>query len=466
MPKAGFIVARVCFLILAASMLGAGMLAAPAAASKVTCASSAGKCFAVAVSPPQEPPPTPPAPPPAGGTVPFKFTVTNEASTQQVGSFQITAPANFVITGASVSPPSTASFTPSSALFVNLSVAPSMSITVTVNAVLPCSNSSYTWGIEVKQSNNFRGIPGNDFQIDPASAGNLSGTPSGSCSLAFTSDGQPAGAGIAPAKIAADFNSQGGPVKVGLLDASGQLITSSAATGPVSVTVKIDSNPGGGSLPLGTTTEPVSGGVASFPALSIDKQGVGYTLIATASIPGISTSEPSAFFTIFGSLKHCAASSCSASLTSTTTTATVTTSSTTATAPLLGSTLGGASYSCATYQPVTDPFSFDVFDTTGAAQPGAQFSATLDISKSTVQSSGRTNALAWQLCYASTASFTALPGTLQSNVTIGGNPNYFTGLLPKCSATQGAPCLQLRKKGNCGDVIITFLAVGDPYGRP
>ena len=29
MPKAGFIVARVCFLVLAASMLGAAMLAAP-----------------------------------------------------------------------------------------------------------------------------------------------------------------------------------------------------------------------------------------------------------------------------------------------------------------------------------------------------------------------------------------------------------------------------------------------------
>jgi hypothetical protein len=455
MLKAGFTVARVCFLMLAASMLGAGMLAAPAAGAKpTTCASSAGKCFAVTVLP---------TTPPAGGTVPFTFTVTNEASTQQIGSFKITAPANFVITGASVPPAATASFTSSTALFANLSVAPGASVTVTVNAVLPCSGSSYQWGIEVKQSNDFSGLPGNDFQRDPASDGNLSGSLSGSCSLAFTSDGQPAGTGVG-AKILAGFNSQGGPVKVGLLDASGQLITSSAATGPVSVAVKIDSNPGGGSL-SGTTTETLSGGVASFPALStdkslsIDKQGIGYTLIASTTSPGISTSEPSAFFTIFGSLQHCGGS-CSASLSSKTTTGTVTTTS----SELLGSSLGGASYSCATYQSFSDPFGFDVFDGAGVADQNAKFSASLDISKSLVQSSRRTNASDWQLCYASTAPFKAVDGTSGTEV-IGGD-TFNTGLLPDCSSTQGAPCVQARKKGSGGDVIITFLAVGDPFGRP
>jgi hypothetical protein len=455
MLKAGFTVARVCFLMLVASMLGAGMLAAPAAGAKpTTCASSAGKCFAVTVLP---------TTPPAGGTVPFTFTVTNEASTQQIGSFKITAPANFVITGASVPPAATASFTSSTALFANLSVAPGASVTVTVNAVLPCSGSSYQWGIEVKQSNDFSGLPGNDFQRDPASDGNLSGSLSGSCSLAFTSDGQPAGTGVG-AKILAGFNSQGGPVKVGLLDASGQLITSSAATGPVSVAVKIDSNPGGGSL-SGTTTETLSGGVASFPALStdkslsIDKQGIGYTLIASTTSPGISTSEPSAFFTIFGSLQHCGGS-CSASLSSKTTTGTVTTTS----SELLGSSLGGASYSCATYQSFSDPFGFDVFDGAGVADQNAKFSASLDISKSLVQSSRRTNASDWQLCYASTAPFKAVDGTSGTEV-IGGD-TFNTGLLPDCSSTQGAPCVQARKKGSGGDVIITFLAVGDPFGRP
>jgi len=39
---------------------------------------------------------------------------------------------------------------------------------------------------------------------------------------------------------------------------------------------------------------------------------------------------------------------------------------------------------------------------------------------------------------------------------------YDTGLLPDCSSTQGAPCVQARNKNNAGDVIVTVLAVGDP----
>src|SRR5207248_3450549 len=136
-------------------------------------------CFAVKVSPTSTPP--------AGATVSFGFAITNEASTQRLGSVQITAPTGFVITGV----PGAASFTSSSALFLNLALAPSATITLTVTAVLPCSGGSYQWGIEAKQSNDFSGPPGNDFQLDPTSAGNLSGTLTGSCSLAFTSDGQP-----------------------------------------------------------------------------------------------------------------------------------------------------------------------------------------------------------------------------------------------------------------------------------
>src|SRR5437762_99081 len=84
--------------------------------------------------------------------------LTNEASTQRLGSVQITAPTGFVITGV----PGAASFTSSSALFLNLALAPSATITLTVTAVLPCSGGSYQWGIEAKQSNDFSGPPGND----------------------------------------------------------------------------------------------------------------------------------------------------------------------------------------------------------------------------------------------------------------------------------------------------------------
>ena len=43
-----------------------------------------------------------------------------------------------------------------------------------------------------------------------------------------------------------------------------------------------------------------------------------------------------------------------------------------------------------------------------------------------------------------------------------GGVTYDTGQLLDCSSTQGAPCVQARNKDNAGDVIITFLAVGDP----
>ena len=462
MRKAVLTTARALFAAGATSVLGMAMLAAPAAGSKSICASPAGKCFAVAVSP---------SAPPAGGTVAFTFTVTNEASTQQIGSFKITAPASFVITGASVPPGlGTASFTPGSALFVNLSVPPSASIAVTVTAALPCSSGSYQWQMEVKQSNDFSGLPGNDFQLDPASAGNLSGAPSGSCSLAFTSDGQPTGTVVSPAVITSGFGSSGGPLKVAVQDASGQPITNPAAIGPVAVTVAIsaDSNPGGGNL-LGTTTEQANGGVASFSDLSIDHSGDGYRLTATATATAgqvISASDPSDFFTIFGSLKQCQASgaTCSASLSSATTTGTVTTSSVTSPGSLLGAGIGGASYSCATYTSVSDPFSFDLFSA-GSAQSDAQFSASLDIGKSSVKSSGRNQLAQWQLCYASTEDFmaNAVLGTYTPKGAVIGGVTFNTGLLLDCSATQGVPpCVQSRAKV-AGDVIITLLASGDPF---
>src|SRR5215472_5018193 len=235
-------------------MLAAATLAAPAAgsASSSTCTSS-GKCFAVTVSP---------VSPAAGTTTSFAFTITNEAATQQLGSVQISAPAGFVITGA----PGSASLTSSSALFLNLSLAPAASTTLTVSAALACSGGSYLWGIAAKQSNDFNGA-GNDFQLDPASARNLSGLVTGSCSLVFTSDGEPAATAV-KAVITSAAASQGGPVKVEVLDAFGQLATGSTAA----ITVAIGSNPGSGSL-SGTLTVNASGGVASFSDLSIDQPG-------------------------------------------------------------------------------------------------------------------------------------------------------------------------------------------------
>ncbi len=435
--KTGFTLARVSFGVLAAGMLGAAVLAAPAAGATSSTCTASGKCFAVAVSPSSLT---------AGASAAFAFAVTNEASTQQLGAVRISAPAGFVITGA----PGSASFTSSSALFLNLSLAPSATATLTVTAAAACNGGTYQWGVEAKQSNDFSGT-GNDFQLDPASAGNLSGTLTGSCSLAFTSE--PANTAVGAA-ITSAFDSQGGPVTVEVLDGSGHLDASSTAA----VTIAIGMNPGSGSL-SGTTTVDASAGVASFSDLSISATGTGYTLVATSQGITSATSDP---FNISGVIQPCSGSSCSASASSTTTSGTVTTSPTTS-GEFLAAGIGGVSYTCAgTYQRVSDPFSFDLFNSSGVADPNARFTVMLEISKSAVQTSGRTGASQWQICYASTSPFTALPGTAGTAVIGGVTVN--TGLLPDCSSSQGAPCVQARNKDNAGDVVVTFLASGDPVG--
>lgn len=326
MPKAGFIVARVSFLMLAASMLGVAMLAVPAA-GQTSCAPPSGKCFGVTVSPSSAT---------AGVSTSFMFTITNEASTQTLGSVQVSAPPAFQIT--------------SSGLFTNLNLAPGKSTTLTLSAAVGCSSGSYTWGIAAKQSNNFNGT-GNDFQLDPNSAKNLNGTFTGSCSLKPCPPSTACSGSVSSATT------------------SGTVTTSAAEPGDF----------------IETGMESVGSG-SSF------------------------------------------------------------------------------NFSCKTYTPVSDAFGFAVFNSAGVPQP-TKLTGTLRIDKSLVNSSGHPGASSWQICYASTTQFNALAGTGQQNVTIGGSPGYFTGLLPDCSSSQGAPCVQSRNKNNAGDVVVGFLADGDPYGR-
>lgn len=125
--------------------------------------------------------------------------------------------------------------------------------------------------------------------------------------------------------------------------------------------------------------------------------------------------------------------------------------------------VGGVDYACAGgYTRVSDPVTFNVLSPSGVALSSARFTVTLDIGKSAVLASGRTGASQWQICYASTQPFTALPHT--SGTAMIGGVTYQTGLLPDCSKTQGAPCVQARHKDMAGDVIVTFLASGDPIG--
>jgi hypothetical protein len=285
-------------------------------------------------------------------------------------------------------------------------------------------------------------------------------TSSSPCFLAFAAGGQPAGTTV-NTTITSSFDTPppgAGPVQVEVVDGSGNLVGNAKAS--ITIAITSTANPGSGKL-SGTKTVSTSGGVASFSDLSINQPGVGYRLTATSRGLG---SVDSGHFTIWSSIQHCSTRPCSASASSATTSGTVTTSSADST-QFLGTGISGSTYSCpGTYQPVSDQFSFDVVSGTGDMGQGAQFTVVLRIGKSLVQHSTHPGASTWQICYASTSPFTPRSGN-PGTATIG-DTDYFTGLLPDCSNTAPvAPCVQSRTKDNAGDVLVTFLASGDPFGR-
>jgi hypothetical protein len=430
-----------------------GLLAAlgatAAGASSGACATP-GKCYLTTVTPQSVT---------GGESQAFAFTVTNEATTQTLGSVQVTAPAGFVVTNASALV-GNASYTANSALFLNLGLAPTQSATLTVQATAPCSAGTSGWSIEAKQSNQFNG-PNNGFVLDPNSL--LGATVSGSsCSLAFQSE--PA-AGVAGSAITSLVGQPAAtnPVSVEVLNAQNQVVTSSNAV----ITLAIGANPNAPTPVVlsGTTQVQANQGVANFSNLVISQTGWPYTLVATS--PGIQSANSSDFGIYSVDPTSCNGGPCSGSSQTKTTTGSVTTSTATS-GQFLGVGLGGPTFECnGSYQPLSDPLDFDVLSASGAPVPGGElYTVTLEVSKQVVQSSGHPGASSWQVCFGSTVppQFPALPGTALTQV-IGG-VTYYTGLLPDCNNTQSnPPCVLSRTKDNAGNVIVTFLATGDALGR-
>jgi hypothetical protein len=125
------------------------VLAAPAGA--------ATKPYSVVISPGTTVP---------GATVAFQAKFTNRTTNQMLGSANLTAPAGFSVLGASVRG-QTQTVSQNIVELRNLGVAPGASVIATVTAGVPSSNpcapADFTWQVVAKQSNDFNGLPGNDF---------------------------------------------------------------------------------------------------------------------------------------------------------------------------------------------------------------------------------------------------------------------------------------------------------------
>ena len=370
----------------------------------------------------------------AGSTQTFIATLSNETKTQQIGSANLTVPTGFsIVSVASPSPQGTATVVGSTIQIRGLSVPAGMSATVSFVAISPCTPGDYPWSVIAKQSNNFSGDPGNDLTFDAAHS-NLVTTTTGTCRLGFGFLTQPDDAQVNTNITSERYLPTGAPVQVQVLDANGDLISSAS----VPVILSIANNPGGGVL----TSAGVNavGGIATFPALSISKTGLGYTLAATTTATSIDAGASSAF-DIVDVGKNCPAGPCQSGTVTNGNTRASESASSGASGDQLTLAISVETLDCVGY---TEVSAVVTFDTTGVR------TKTITI---TVPKSVGGNANSRQVCFSSPTPFTDRFG---ATVT--------TGLLPDCTVSP-APCT-LSSKMVQGDIVVTFSApAGDPKGR-
>ena len=160
------------------------VLAAAPSAQASLCSSAPGKCFFVSISPSSFV---------AGSTVLFKDVVTNEATSQSLGSANLDAPAGYTVSNVDAPSSGTSALSGNEVQLRNLDLAPGSSVSVTFTASTPSTAGSGAWLATAKQSNDYNGA-GNDFVLDPGSALTTSGTTSATgsgagCSAADVSCG-------------------------------------------------------------------------------------------------------------------------------------------------------------------------------------------------------------------------------------------------------------------------------------
>lgn len=378
----------------------------------------------------------------------YTFAVTNHDGGETLRTLTFTAPAHFVISGASGPRGTSVSALPASSLTLHLPRDAGTAFTIGVTALTPClTASSENWAVSgtdtLERANEVK------WSSSP-----LSVLVTGQCRLAFT--GEPAET-AANSGIRTGFNSTGSPLAVHLLNADNDVLHSANGT---PVTVSVGASPGGGTL-TGTTTVASSKGGAEFGNLRINKPGAAYDLAASA--PGFAKAT-SSYFTIAGKIQACGAGSCSVSQSTSATAASLTARpSTSGDFATLG--LGGVNLTCNHYDAVSDAADFGVFSSSGSSVTDSPAIVTLTISSPAVKPESHL-LFRSQVCYASPEPFPAIFGT--AGTTTIGSTTYHTGLLLPCFAfgpRHDEPCLISRHQAKEGTVELTFAALGDPVAR-
>jgi hypothetical protein len=227
-----------------------------------------------------------------GSTTTFLFTVTN-LTNQGLGSANVTVPSGWTLVsvGTQTTSPGRNWKTPTiSGSTVQLRAQSNgdrlltgESVSVQITATAPCSGGGTTWGVVVKQSNNFNGS-GNDFYLSSAPPTTAL---VGSCHLAFNpgaTDPSKAGDGLG--------------IEVELQDGANQPLadsTTMVTLAPASGTPSVFTSSDPSATALSSVTRQAAGGVVDFSDVSIHTApatpGATYTLTASAAgYTSISTS--------------------------------------------------------------------------------------------------------------------------------------------------------------------------------
>ena len=386
---------------------------------------------------------------PAGNTTTFTASLKNLGSSGDVNSVDITAPAGFLVTGASIGPASNPIFSnpaptatvvpPRLVQFRNLDIDPGKTRSVTITAIASCTAGAYAWTVAAS-----------GYTVDSSSA--LTGSITGACHLAFAT--QPANAAENTSITTTNFNSPaGGPILVQVLGTDNTLNTLSTPSITLALTV-----PNGATLTGGGPVAAI-GGIATFSALQVSlPSSTPYTLTATAAGLTSAVSNP---FTIVGAVANCAVS-CTA-------TATAPAQSTTASAPsttgLLILSVGVDTLDCGDSALWNHAPSVTTLDQQGV---NAIKTATVTIDKSFVNQSIKSRlVLLYRVCYSSPVAFKDFLGRTTN-----------LGLLPRCRSWDDAlyppeyrhttvpPCVDSIVRDPSGNVVETLkLPASDPKFR-